>query len=99
MGSAVQPANELHLEIVFGDRSGEVAGLALWQDDKLVRQLDSPPVGGRWEVAVPALPGSFLYAVATELDGDLQSPLPRSGWSMPRWALCSTRRCPPRTAM
>ncbi len=70
MGGAVQPANELHLEIVFGDRSGEVAGLALWQDDKLVRQLDTPPAGGRWEVAVPALPGSFLYAVATELDGD-----------------------------
>ena len=70
MGGAVQPANDLHLEIVFSDRSGEPAGLALWQDDKLVRQLDTPPAGGRWEVAVPALPGSFLYAVATELDGD-----------------------------
>ena len=70
MGGTMQPANEVNLEIVFGDSSGEPAGLALWQDGGPVRQLDVPPADGRWTVAFPAVPGSLLYAVATELDGD-----------------------------
>ena len=87
MGGAVQPANELHLEIVFGDRSGEVAGLALWQDDKLVRQLDSPPAGGRW--GRRQLPGSLRRG--DELDGDcVTAP---SGGTCRGGGLCSTRRC------
>jgi hypothetical protein len=35
-----------------------------------VRQLDLPPPNGRWQVTLPATPGSMIYAVATQLDGD-----------------------------
>jgi hypothetical protein len=70
MGAHVPPANELTLHIAFGDPSGASAGLALWQDDQILRQLDAPPAAGRWSVTVPAVPGSFLFAVATQLDGD-----------------------------
>ncbi len=70
MGEALEPANQVTLQIAYGDRSGAVAGLALWQDDQPVRQLDIPPHDGRWTVTLPAVPGSFLYAVATQRDGD-----------------------------
>jgi hypothetical protein len=70
MGSTIAPANELTLQLAYGDSSGASAGLALWQGDQLVRQLDLPPADGRWRVTLPAVPGSMLYAVATQLDGD-----------------------------
>ena len=70
MGSTVAPTNELTLHIAYGDSRGESAGLALWQGDQLVRQLDLPPADGRWTVTLPAAPGSMLYVVATQLDGD-----------------------------
>ena len=70
MGQTIFAANEITLEVRYGDRSGEPAGLALWQDDRPVRQLDVRPQGETWTVTVPAVPGSFLYAVATQLDGD-----------------------------
>lgn len=70
MGGTVGPQNELTLHITYGDSSGESAGLALWQGDQLVRQLDLPPADGRWHVTIPAAPGSMIYAVATQLDGD-----------------------------
>jgi hypothetical protein len=78
MGSFVAPANEIVLHIDYGDRSGEVAGLALWQDGSPVRQLDTPPVDGRWSLALPAVPGALLYAVATQLDGDFAVTAPLS---------------------
>jgi hypothetical protein len=70
MGSTIVPANELNLHILYGDSSGESAGLALWQGDHLIRQLDLPPPDGRWQLTIPAAPGSMLYVVATQLDGD-----------------------------
>jgi hypothetical protein len=70
MGASLPPANAVTLQIAYGDRSGDVAGLALWQDGELVRQLDQPPADGQWTVTLPAVPGRMLYAVATQLDGD-----------------------------
>ncbi|MCC6453596.1 MAG: lamin tail domain-containing protein [Caldilineaceae bacterium] len=70
MGSTVAPAKELTLHIAYGDSSSTGAGLALWQDDQIVRQLDLPPTDGRWTLTLPAAPGTMLYAVATQLDGD-----------------------------
>lgn len=70
MGSALPPGNTITFHLYYGDRSGEIAGLALWQDNRPVRQLDLPPVGGRWSVTLPAAPNSFFYAVATQADGD-----------------------------
>lgn len=70
MGSMIAPANQLTLHLAYGDASGESAGLALWQGDHLIRQLDIPPADGRWSVTLPAAPGSMIYAVATQLDGD-----------------------------
>ena len=66
----IAAGNDLTLHIHYGDRSGEVAGLALWQDNRPIRQLDSPPPDGRWSLTLPAAPGSFLYAVALQADGD-----------------------------
>ena len=70
MGSEIAPGNEVLLVLAFGDRQGEAMAVALWQDDQLIRQLDLPPADGQWQVSVPAVPGSFLYAVATQRDGD-----------------------------
>lgn len=70
MGSEIAPGNELGLTLTFGDKLGEPVAVALWQDDHIIRQLDLPPADGRWAVTVPAVPGSFLYAVATQRDGD-----------------------------
>jgi hypothetical protein len=70
MGSTIAPANELTLHLAYGDSSGATAGLSLWQGDQLVRQLDLPPPDGHWNVTIPAAPGTLIYAVATQLDGD-----------------------------
>ena len=70
MGSWLSPANQVMLHIAYGDRSGEVAGLALWQDGQLIHQLDRPAPDGRWTLTIPALPGSILTVVATQFDGD-----------------------------
>jgi hypothetical protein len=70
MGATVPAAGDLTLHIVYGDRSGQTAGLALWQDGDIIRRLDTPAPDGRWSVRVDALPGNFLYAVATQFDGD-----------------------------
>jgi hypothetical protein len=70
MGNWLAVANQVTLHIAYGDRSGEVAGLALWQDGKLIHQLDRPAPDGRWTLTIPALPGSILTAVATQFDGD-----------------------------
>ncbi|HHW86095.1 MAG TPA: hypothetical protein GX400_07795, partial [Chloroflexi bacterium] len=70
MGQWLAPANQVTLHIHYGDRSGELAGLALWQDGRLLRQLDIPPADGRWTVTIPAVPGAILAAVATQFDGD-----------------------------
>lgn len=70
MGSLVPASNQITLEVHYGDRSGEVAGLAIWQDNRPVHQLTLPAVDGRWSVTLPAAPGSIFYAVATQADGD-----------------------------
>ncbi|MEZ4560992.1 MAG: lamin tail domain-containing protein, partial [Caldilineaceae bacterium] len=69
MGGTIPAANTVTLDIQYGDITGEPAGLALWQDGRPIRQLDLPPVDGRWTVTVPAVPGTFVYAVATQADG------------------------------
>jgi hypothetical protein len=70
MGSATPANNQVTLHVYYGDRSGQVAGLAIWQDNKPVRQLDVPSADGRWSISLPAVPNSFFYAVATQADGD-----------------------------
>ncbi|HMN28330.1 MAG TPA: lamin tail domain-containing protein, partial [Caldilineaceae bacterium] len=70
MGSTIQPANEVTFHLHYGDQSGQLAGLALWQDGRPIRQLDLPTADGRWSLTLPAAPGSFFYAVATQADGD-----------------------------
>jgi hypothetical protein len=70
MGSIVPADNELTFHIQYGDRTGQVAGLALWQDNRLLASLDAPPAQGRWTITAPAMPGAFFYVVATQADGD-----------------------------
>ncbi|MCS6827611.1 MAG: lamin tail domain-containing protein [Caldilinea sp.] len=70
MGNWLSAANRVTLHIAYGDRSGEVAGLALWQDGKLIHQIDRPALDGKWTLTIPAIPGSILTAVATQFDGD-----------------------------
>ncbi|MEZ4865381.1 MAG: lamin tail domain-containing protein [Caldilineaceae bacterium] len=70
MGATIQADNQITLDIFYGDRRGEVAGLAIWQDDKPIRQLATPPGDGHWKLTLPAIPNSFLYVVATQADGD-----------------------------
>ena len=70
MGERLLPADQVTLHIYYGDLAGEIAGLAIWQDGQPIRQLDLPPVGGRWSVQLPAVADTFLFAVATQRDGD-----------------------------
>jgi hypothetical protein len=70
MGSTIEPANAITLQISYGDRTGEIAGLALWRNEQPLRQLDIPPADGRWSLTLPALPGSRYFVVATQTDGD-----------------------------
>lgn len=70
MGTTLSPANEVTVEIVYGDHSGDLAGLALWQNNLPIRQLDVAVGNHTWRVTVPALPDTFLFAVATQADGD-----------------------------
>jgi hypothetical protein len=70
MGSAIPPANEITLDIRYGDAAGDVAGLTLWQGDQPIRQLDVPPADGHWRLRAPAIPGVRLFVVATQTDGD-----------------------------
>jgi hypothetical protein len=70
MGQRLAPANQVTLHIGYSDRSGELAGLAIWQDGRPLRQLDLPTADGRWTVTIPAVPGAILTAVATQFDGD-----------------------------
>lgn len=70
MGQHAPAANVMTVHIYYGDLEGQPAGLALWQDGRPIQQLDLPPSDGRWTVTIPAMPGSFIYAVATQFDGD-----------------------------
>ena len=70
MGSVIQPANLVTLDIAYGDPYEQPAGLSLWRNDAIVAQLDVPPTDGRWSLQVPAIPGTFMFAVATQADGD-----------------------------
>jgi len=70
MGNTIPSENAITLEIQYGDGQGDLAGLALWQDDRPLQQLDLPVGQQRWQVTIPALPNTFLYAVATQADGD-----------------------------
>ena len=70
MGATVVADGDITLHIVYGDRSGAAAGLALWQDGEIIRRLDTPPPDGRWTIRVAAHADSYLYAVATQFDGD-----------------------------
>jgi hypothetical protein len=70
MGSAMPVAGESTLHIRYSDATGELAGLALWQDNQPIRQLDLPPADGHWQITIPTLPDTLLYAVATQADGD-----------------------------
>jgi len=70
MGSTIAPHNALAVEITYHDLAGEMAALALWQNDRPLAQTDLPQANGVWRVTVPALPGSVLFAVATQSDGD-----------------------------
>lgn len=70
MGQRLTPANRVTIHITYGDRSGQPAGLALWQDGRPIHQLDRPNADGRWTLTIPAMPGAILTAVATQFDGD-----------------------------
>ncbi|MCE7982350.1 MAG: hypothetical protein DYG89_14235 [Caldilinea sp. CFX5] len=70
MGATLAAENQITLHVDYGDKLGKVAGVAIWQDDKPIQQLATPLAGGRWSVTLPAMPNSFLYAVATQTDGD-----------------------------
>ena len=70
MGEWLEPANAITVNIYYGDRSGEMAGLAIWQDGRPLYRLDVPSSDGRWTVRIPAIPGSIFTAVATQFDGD-----------------------------
>ncbi len=70
MGTTLAAENQITLHVDYGDHLGKVAGVAIWQDDKPIQQLATPLAGGRWSVTLPAVPNSFLYAVATQTDGD-----------------------------
>ena len=50
MGATVEADGDITLHIVYGDRSGAAAGLALWQDGEIIRRLDTLPPDGRWTV-------------------------------------------------
>ncbi|MCL4834149.1 MAG: lamin tail domain-containing protein, partial [Caldilineaceae bacterium] len=69
MGSTIRPQATLSLNIHFYDVSGAAAALAIWQNDRPLVQGDLPQSNGIWQVTVPALPGSVLFAVATQADG------------------------------
>ncbi len=70
MGSLLPPSNQVTLHISYGDRSGESAGLAVWQNNQPIQPLDQSSQDGHWSVTLPALPNSLLYVVATQADGD-----------------------------
>ena len=70
MGEWLEPANAVTVHIHYGDRSGDVAGLAIWQDGRPIHRLDIPPADGRWTVTITAVPGAIFTAVATQFDGD-----------------------------
>ncbi|MBI3957357.1 MAG: lamin tail domain-containing protein, partial [Chloroflexi bacterium] len=70
MGSTVAPHNALLVDVIYHDLSAEVASLAIWQNDRPLAQSDLPQANGVWQVTVSALPGSVLFAVATQADGD-----------------------------
>ncbi|MBX3002087.1 MAG: lamin tail domain-containing protein [Caldilineaceae bacterium] len=76
MGGVIPIAAELSLIVNYQDSGGEVAGLSIWQDNRPIRQLDLLPVDGEWRVSIPALPGSLIYAVATQADGDFAVTMP-----------------------
>ena len=70
MGETLAAGNQVTLLVDYGDNGGEVAGVAIWQDDKPIQQLATPLAGGQWRVTLAAIPNTFLYAVATQADGD-----------------------------
>ncbi|MCX6044833.1 MAG: lamin tail domain-containing protein [Chloroflexi bacterium] len=70
MGSLLPPSNKVTLHIQYGDRSGEMAGLAVWQNNKPIQPLDEFAKDGQWSLTLPALPDSLLYVVAIQADGD-----------------------------
>jgi len=70
MGSTLAPANDITLHITYGDRNGDIAGLAVWQNKAPIYQFDASAPDGDWEVSLPAVPNSILYLVATQADGD-----------------------------
>ncbi|MBX3010617.1 MAG: lamin tail domain-containing protein [Caldilineaceae bacterium] len=70
MGTTLVAENAVILDLDYGDSQGEVAGVAIWQDDKPIHQLATPMANGRWRVTLATVPNSFLYAVATQADGD-----------------------------
>jgi predicted extracellular nuclease len=78
MGSTLPPSNEVTIHLYYGDRTGQVAGLAIWRDNRPLHQLDIPSPDGRWSVKLPAAPGSFFFAVATQADGDFAVTAPVS---------------------
>ncbi len=70
MGETLTAGNQVTLLVDYGDNGGEVAGMAIWQDDKPIQQLATPLAGGQWRVILAAIPNTFLYAVATQADGN-----------------------------
>lgn len=70
MGTAILPANQITIEIHYGDQAGDLAGLALWQNQAPLRQLDTAVGTHSWRFTIPALPDTYLFAVATQADGD-----------------------------
>ncbi|MGB5047904.1 MAG: lamin tail domain-containing protein, partial [Caldilineaceae bacterium] len=77
MGSTIPPHNALAVEVNYYDATGEMASLAVWQNDRPVAQTELAQANGLWSVTLSAAPGSVLYAVATQADGDfaLTAPL------------------------
>ncbi|MFN8442700.1 MAG: lamin tail domain-containing protein [Caldilineaceae bacterium] len=69
MGETILSGN-VRLAVQVGDRSGQMASVAIWQDNKPLRQLDTPPADGRWSIDLALTPGTVIYAVALQADGD-----------------------------
>jgi hypothetical protein len=70
MGETAPSSTALTLQVQYGDQAGQLAGLALWLNNRPLQVLDIPPGDGLWRLQIVAEPGAFLYAVAVQADGD-----------------------------
>ncbi len=70
MGAASDRCGERTYHVHYGDRNQDAAGLTLWRNDEPVQQLDTAASGQTWTATIYVKPGDFVYASATQFDGD-----------------------------